>query len=131
MQTIVLAYTDLDWITTYFYDTVVDHADPSTDDPCKGRETYWTRFGDYVCATCHVTLGWSPNKVREGVFSEDTEAWTKRVESMHHDWFAAQERAAELDVRWPRKPRNGDDYDMDADWLWAGPRDADDCMVVT
>jgi hypothetical protein len=46
---------------------------------CRMTNTYITRFGDECCGNCHVTLRWSPQWVREGLYGsdEDTNAWTQ------------------------------------------------------
>lgn len=39
------------------------------------EERYVTRFGDYCCSLCHLSLGWHPQLVREGVYGEYTNQW--------------------------------------------------------
>ena len=38
---------------------------------------YHTRFGDVCCRLCHERLGWHPTLVRDGVFGDRTDEWTR------------------------------------------------------
>lgn len=38
---------------------------------------YHTRFGDVCCVICHHRVGWHPTLVRDGVFGDGTDEWTR------------------------------------------------------
>ena len=44
-------------------------------DTCGHPSSTFDRFGYEVCDTCHKQLMWSPLKVRDGLYGNDTDAY--------------------------------------------------------
>lgn len=79
---LVIGHADERPFTLITFDTAAGHVNtyPSefggTGLPCPITNRYVTRFGDECCGNCHVTLRWSPQWVRDGLYGDDTAEWT-------------------------------------------------------
>ena len=58
-----------------FYRENAPEVRPETCDHDGGQ--YHTRFGDVCCDICHRRVGWHPTLVRDGVFGDGTDEWTR------------------------------------------------------